>query len=247
MSKPRAHPGRSPTRRVPSAGRSRTRCRPLPGHPPDGRGPGHRCRRHRRQGRPGGPGHGRAGHPSRAREDTAALDAGGGARDDGRRWSSTCWPSMHRSRTWPSAAGCPAPSSRATCGRPPTSTRAGSTTTPPAASAPGSAAPVHIINDADAAGMAELAYGEAGTSPARSSCSPSAPASAARSSARGAWCPTPSSVTCSCATRPPRPWSAVLRACAAASAGSAGRASSTSTWPCWSSSSGLTASSSAEA
>ena len=30
--------------------------------------------------------------------------------------------------------------------------------------------PVHVINDADAAGMAELAYGEARGSPARSSC-----------------------------------------------------------------------------
>ena len=109
------------------------------------------------------------------------------------------------------------------------------------ASAPALGRPVHVINDADAAGMAELAYGEARGQPGTVILLTVGHRHRQRArSATGASCPTPSSGTSSCAARTPRRSSAAPPARAAAWAGSAGRASSTSTSPGSSSTSGPT-------
>lgn len=97
--------------------------------------------------------------------------------------------------------------------------------------------PAVVLNDADAAGLAEMAHGAAAVRAARCWCSPSAPASAAPSSWTVPWCPTPSWATWSCAARTrsggprPRPRTAT------SSAGPSGRSGWTSTWTWWSGSS----------
>lgn len=57
--------------------------------------------------------------------------------------------------------------------------------------------PVTLLNDADAAGVAEMEFGAGKAAGARSSCSPSAPASAAPSSPKASWSRTPSWATSS--------------------------------------------------
>ena len=57
---------------------------------------------------------------------------------------------------------------------------------------------VHMINDADAAGIAEVRSASPATAPASCCSSPSAPASAPPSSSTASSCPTPSSATSSC-------------------------------------------------
>ena len=76
---------------------------------------------------------------------------------------------------------------------------------------------VHVVNDADAAGLAEVRYGAAKGQTAWSSSPRSAPASARRSCTTACWCRTPSSATLrSTATTPshrPRTAPAPARSC----------------------------------
>ena len=64
---------------------------------------------------------------------------------------------------------------------------------------------VHVVNDADAAGLAEVRYGAARAARAWSSSPRSAPASARRWCTTACWCRTPSSATSRSTATTPRP------------------------------------------
>ena len=93
---------------------------------------------------------------------------------------------------------------RGRCSRPPTSTRRGWTSTPRRSSRSTPARSVIVLNDADAAGIAELHYGAAKGEQDSSSSPRWAPASARRSSTTDVSCRTPSSVTSRSTATTPR-------------------------------------------
>ncbi|KAJ1684617.1 hypothetical protein LUZ63_020372 [Rhynchospora breviuscula] len=126
--------------------------------------------------------------------------------------------------TGPIGVCAPAVVRRGVCSSPrPTSTRRGSGVDADALLTERLERPVHVLNDADAAGYAELQYAPRRAAPGWSSSPRSAPASAARSSTTAASSPTPSSATSRSTATTPRaarpPARASARACRGRSGG----------------------------
>ena len=188
----------------PTGRRARTRARNLPAGYRAWHGPAlrHRLRRQRDQGRARRPGGRRLRRRAGADPDPGAVDPRGGRRGP-RRPAGPVPRSSHRRRRDHRARRR---TTRRRAARRPTSTRRGSAPTPTPLFTEATGRDVHVVNDADAAGLAEVRYGAArGRRRPGHRDHPRHRHRLAPWCTTGCWCRTPSSATSrSTATTPSR-------------------------------------------